>query len=465
MANQPESSASYPAGVYQLETTDPVQGGLGGKSNQPFVDLANRTAYLKKHVDDLELATGFQYPSIRPSLDLNFSGVGAIDSRISFARTTSATRVNEKGLIEVVPAGMPRFDYDPVTLECKGLLIEEARTNLIGNSDRPDGFIVSTSGTLTRTFGKVSGGEAFGRDETVVTFSGIGQGINASNILLQSRSVTPGTTYSESFRVRLSRPLVGSEEIRFTLTGSVGQGEILILNSTNSSSYVGKYVYVVDTRPIQTIPEFPGIIGLSNYLNFRGTFDTPVNVHVATYQVEIGRFPTSYIPTTTSQVTRAADFAAMNDITPWYRQDEGVLLVEVFSNFLPGVNNAAVSLSLNGSIAERLAIYGVPQPNGSTFYAVQNFVGGAEQVQDVAFGAAQDKSVAKISFALKNNDFAYVLNGGQVRADNSGVIGQKNRLHIGNNFGLIDFFNGQIRKIKYYPARLSNAQLQAITSV
>lgn len=53
MANQPEQIL-YDAGVYQLEVTDLVQGGVGGVSNLPLLNLANRTAYLKKHVDDLE---------------------------------------------------------------------------------------------------------------------------------------------------------------------------------------------------------------------------------------------------------------------------------------------------------------------------------------------------------------------------------------------------------------------------
>jgi hypothetical protein len=56
MANQPEVT-SYDAGVYQLEITDPVDGGVGAVSNAPLLALANRTNYLKKHLDDLESGT------------------------------------------------------------------------------------------------------------------------------------------------------------------------------------------------------------------------------------------------------------------------------------------------------------------------------------------------------------------------------------------------------------------------
>lgn len=50
MANLPESS-TYEAGIYQLETTDPVQGGVSGISNQQGKQLANRTRWLKDRSD------------------------------------------------------------------------------------------------------------------------------------------------------------------------------------------------------------------------------------------------------------------------------------------------------------------------------------------------------------------------------------------------------------------------------
>lgn len=55
MAFQPET-ATYDAGVLQLEATTPVQGGVGGAANAPLLNLSNRTAYLKQHVDSLETA-------------------------------------------------------------------------------------------------------------------------------------------------------------------------------------------------------------------------------------------------------------------------------------------------------------------------------------------------------------------------------------------------------------------------
>lgn len=66
MANQPEQ-VQYDAGIYQLETTDPVDGGVGAVSNKPLLNLANRTAYLKTHVDTLEAGTGALAPINSPT--------------------------------------------------------------------------------------------------------------------------------------------------------------------------------------------------------------------------------------------------------------------------------------------------------------------------------------------------------------------------------------------------------------
>ena len=55
MADLPESN-TWEAGIYQIELTDPVQGGLTGVSNTQAKQLANRTAYLKDRVDTLEAA-------------------------------------------------------------------------------------------------------------------------------------------------------------------------------------------------------------------------------------------------------------------------------------------------------------------------------------------------------------------------------------------------------------------------
>lgn len=72
MANQPEL-VQYDSGVYQLEIIDPVDGGVGAVSNKPLLNLANRTAYLKKHIDDLEAGNTIP-PTLAPINSPAFTG-------------------------------------------------------------------------------------------------------------------------------------------------------------------------------------------------------------------------------------------------------------------------------------------------------------------------------------------------------------------------------------------------------
>jgi len=79
----------------------------------------------------------------RPALVLNFVNTTALDSRITFTRSTTATVTNSSGVIQSSAINSPRFDYDPVTLAPKGLLIEDQRVNLLLNS-LIDGTSLST---------------------------------------------------------------------------------------------------------------------------------------------------------------------------------------------------------------------------------------------------------------------------------------------------------------------------------
>lgn len=67
MANLSETT-TYDVGVYQLETADPVTGGAAGIANAPLKNLANRTNYLKTHIDTLETNMSGYAPLASPGL-------------------------------------------------------------------------------------------------------------------------------------------------------------------------------------------------------------------------------------------------------------------------------------------------------------------------------------------------------------------------------------------------------------
>lgn len=106
MAFQPEST-TYDGGVLQLETATPVQGGVGGASNAPLLSLANRTAYLKQHVDAIEAASAGQAPLNSPA----FTGspttpdVAAGDSSSKLANTKYVQQATGGILVKNVAGG------------------------------------------------------------------------------------------------------------------------------------------------------------------------------------------------------------------------------------------------------------------------------------------------------------------------------------------------------------------------
>ena len=64
-------------------------------------------------------------PNVKPSLILDFANSKVLDPRIDFTRSSTAAYTNAQGLVAYAANNQPRFDHDPVTQQCKGLLIEE----------------------------------------------------------------------------------------------------------------------------------------------------------------------------------------------------------------------------------------------------------------------------------------------------------------------------------------------------
>lgn len=69
----------------------------------------------------------------------------------------------------------------------------------------------------------------------------------------------------------------------------------------------------------------------------------------------------------------------------------------------------------------------------------------------------------KVSYVYKTNDYAISGNGAAVATDTVALVPTTNQFYIGGDSSSRSL-NGTIKKIAYYPRRLSNTQLQALTS-
>ena len=86
---------------------------------------------------------------VLPRMAVDFT-TASLDPRITFTRAgNTATVINSSGVIVGVNADLPRFDYNPTTLSCKGLLIEESRTNVLLNSLLNGTTLATQSVTVT----------------------------------------------------------------------------------------------------------------------------------------------------------------------------------------------------------------------------------------------------------------------------------------------------------------------------
>ena len=98
------------------------------------------------------MAISQNFPNTRPSLNLNFARSKTLDPRITFIRTqtgSEASYVDESGIIRYASADEPRFDHDPETGRCLGLMIEEQQTNVLLYSEEFDTGWTSTNASVT----------------------------------------------------------------------------------------------------------------------------------------------------------------------------------------------------------------------------------------------------------------------------------------------------------------------------
>lgn len=84
------------------------------------------------------------YPTNRPSLDFNFVGTRRLDPRLTFSRASTGTYVDANGLFQTAAIDEPRFNYDLLTGENQGLLVEAGKTNFVSNNTSPAAWVTGT---------------------------------------------------------------------------------------------------------------------------------------------------------------------------------------------------------------------------------------------------------------------------------------------------------------------------------
>jgi hypothetical protein len=198
-----------------------------------------------------------------------------------------------------------------------------------------------------------------------------------------------------------------------------------------------------------------------NLGNYQRVQDTP-RFYWYGAQLEVGSFPTSYIPTEGSTVTRAADVASISgsNFSSWYNQSEGT----VFAEATPiGDNNSNqfVYVAAQGtSIAEEIFLLKSPGTNSitNTIRSSSSF-----QFSNGSDGLSPFGSRFKNAIGASSTSTNSAVNGVLQGLDVSVTMPTVDNLVIGRRANDTFLGNFLIKRLTYWPTRLSNETLQGIT--
>jgi len=403
--------------------------------------------------------TNFLNVGAAPSLMLNFAREKSLEDQISgkdlitFLRSSVGTYVGADGLIKTAAADEPRFDHDPETGESLGLLIEESRTNIApyGNdmSNYGSANMIKTANddiapdgtsTATRVEPAFNGPNNWYLDYSVGILSA-GAGTYTYSVWVKAPDDQPDNYYG--CRIAILNTTGGNTELTFPIGKTWRR---ISITKTYGASDPGS----IRIHPI-IFRALPG--------NAYDGYVVPDYVHVWGSQWEQASFPTSYIPTSGSTVTRQPDNAQITgtNFTDWYNATEGTIFTESNIYSLESSQNFTEFQIDDGTQTNRIFHYFAQSNEAAKFQAWGSDV------------STQDNSAivnTDLKHASSYNSSSYItcLNSSLSSTGTTGTQVALNEAHIGWNHSS-NYLNGHLKQLIYYPARISDIKLQQMTKV
>lgn len=415
----------------------------------------------------------YNFPAVRPKLSLDFVNSRRLDSRFVFTRSNAtATRTNAAGLIETVAADTPRFDFDPVTLACRGLLVEEGRTNLLTYSAAFD------NGAWTKDNCSATTGQS-APDGTTTGFT-----IAATTAGTLVRCVRQGYTtavqgaYTFSVYVKLGTLASGGIALRvrdnaatndfkanfdlFTLAvptmsavgGNWAAGVASVKNAGN-----GWYRLSITGTTNTSYTSLSAEIYVGSYTTYSETIGT---VRIWGAQLEAGQCVTTHIPTSGSTATRGAESVLISGsaFTGLGITTEASLIATATPVTQTSFGNVLASMG-DGTTGNRIQVNrllsGYAQCYSSVGAVPQTW--SPDGLASLAWGAER----RTIGVGIKAGDL-YAASAGAFSKATISPLPPFSQLRLGARFdGTQGFVNGPIEKVLVYNTRLTNEQLLYLT--
>ena len=371
-----------------------------------------------------------------------------------------ATRVNKDGLIESVAANQARLDYpltDGVVGDCPHLLLEPSRANLVLRSEELNTTWLTFRSSVTAN--DIVSPDGSQNAEKIIQQSGeTSSGGVYQNLTLSSSTVYTYSVFLKSggydfgmIRIdggqyawfNLSSGTVG------TITGSgsssiqdFGNGWYRCSFTITTTSTTGQpHIYIANSDGSQTLSGADGVKG----------------IYAWGAMVEQGSYPTSYIPTEGSSVTRSAETTNATVPSGIFGTSGGTIYVEG----VVGVPDTSGQMPFTAGTDTSNLIYIWIQTNGSL--VVESYTSTAQCGIYSSSGILSVGDSYKIAFGYANNDFVLYLNGTQIGTDTSGSIAIPANVKLGN-YITTGYTSGKIKQVMIFNTRLSNTELQTLTS-
>lgn len=404
-----------------------------------------------------------EFPGMpRPTFNLYAPSL-ALPASAAFSRASTATRINAAGLVAGVAMDAPRFDHDPLTGLCRGLLIEGPGANAVVFSEALD------NAAWTKTRAGITADAATAPDGAATADKLVEDATAAnSHYVARSMAFTAGVTYTISWHVQMRErtacqvnfpaafvPANASFDLQTGLATPGGSALAARMEALPDGWW---RVSVTGTA----IATGSGLVVCFLRLGATSTYtgDGASGLCVWGAQLEEGTYPTSYLPTAAASQVRAADLCTANLADMGFNPREGTLFVDArMAAGLPVT--AAVACQIDSGATESSRIRFVVTSTGllSTVVALSE----ASQC-NFPLRTLSARSEFKAALSWRQNDFKAACNGGSVFTSASGSLpADLTTLRIGSNISASYAWNGVIRHLAYFPRALSSEQLQAIT--
>ncbi len=404
------------------------------------------------------------FPSIRPSLDLDFANTKTLDPRITFTRASGGSYVGADGLIKYAGVNEARFDHDPETGESLGLLIEEARTNSLLRSEEFDNayWAKERSSIVPNTIGSPDGN--ISADNIIE---------NTENSLHRvSRGITFSTAGSYTFSVFVKAKERTEVDIRgfnttdgnqFVVRFSLIDGSVISSNTQNFSiiKYPNNWYRFSGTGTFGArFTQFFAGPSIGNEFTYQG--DGTSGIYIWGAQLEQGSFPTSYIPTQASSRTRQADTNRIlgDNFKAFYNPNEFTMQC-IFSRFSNNTPPYVLAISSSGLTNTALPSIRIRTDNNRRVQGQAVSSNNIVVYNNTVNPFLNINQVCNSAIAVKSGSTIYSDSG--KLAPESNILGPfdgATTMHISSGGARI---NGHIRLVRYFSKRLPNQQLRALT--